>query len=409
MTPETTQKRPKRPWSRGDKLLVIVPVILAALACVLFFWLRALDNPPVASLPPPTTMPAVNACDYFLKAANAAVVTGSVGPNSQAVRLLHQGFRYPYQEPPYKAFMLPKMRAMTVLARQLGEQANADAGKGRWNASVNAGLDAVQMGVSMMHGAGSLGALRGSISQQRGSKPLWADVDHLTAPQAQAAARRLETITANRVSYLDVVTAAKEAAQRGLTKSMKQPNWRDQWATVNHSPLTAPRGWTSEALLATRLRITSKAHILTANATLMDAFISAARHPYAARPPAPPWPTDPVNRMMYLPNDDLWAITLAADTKNELLLTAFALRAYRLDHGAYPAALASLVPGYLKEVPADPFALSGSLHYKRVGTKYLLYSIGPDGKDGGGKPILNSPDNWVNRDSIGDIVAGVNI
>jgi len=411
MTPETAQKRPKRLWSRGDKLLIIVPAVLAALACGLFFWLRALDNPPVVSLPPPTVMPAVNARAYFLKAAAAAKQTGSVGPDSRAVRLLHQGFQYPYQEPPYNAFslLMPELRAMNVLARQLAEQAEADAGKGQWDASADAGMDAVQMGMSMMHGAGINGALRGSISQRLGSKPLWADVDHLTAPQARAAARRLERITADRVSYLDVLIVTKGAAQRGLIEEMKKPNWRDNWITTTPPVLKYPMGWRNHVMSTTRLRLSSKENILAANAHFMDALISAARHPYASRPPDTPLPEDPVNRLMYQPTDDLWAITLDTDTNNALLAAAFALRAYQLDHGAYPATLSVLVPGYLKAVPADPFALSGPFRYRRIGTKYLLYSIGPDGKDNGGKPILNNTNNWVNEDSEGDIVAGVNI
>ena len=67
-----------------------------------------------------------------------------------------------------------------------------------------------------------------------------------------------------------------------------------------------------------------------------------------------------------------------------------ALRAYRLEHGAYPATLAALTPAYLKQIPNDPFAASGPLHYKRQGSKYVLYSIGPDGKDDGGKPIFDA-------------------
>ena len=109
-----------------------------------------------------------------------------------------------------------------------------------------------------------------------------------------------------------------------------------------------------------------------------------------------------------------------ADTQNALLLTALALRAYKLDHGADPLTLSALVPGYLQAVPADPFALSGPLHYKHLGMKPLLYSVGPDGKDDGGKTIFDhtipAPTNAdgydrrhaVQENSVGDIVAGVN-
>ncbi len=112
---------------------------------------------------------------------------------------------------------------------------------------------------------------------------------------------------------------------------------------------------------------------------------------------------------------------MRADTENALLLTLLALRAYKLEHGIYPATLSALAPSYLKAVPNDPFALSGPLSYSRTASGFLLYSVGPDGKNDGGKPIFDptkpaptvagSLDQryQIQPESQGDIVAGVNI
>ena len=107
---------------------------------------------------------------------------------------------------------------------------------------------------------------------------------------------------------------------------------------------------------------------------------------------------------------------------DELLATMLALQAYRSDHGHYPKSLTSLIPAYLLRSPADPFSDGKSLTYKSTQVGYLLYSIGPDGKDNSGRPI----DNWAlslvggiantnakipgttGFDTSGDIVAGVN-
>lgn len=79
-----------------------------------------------------------------------------------------------------------------------------------------------------------------------------------------------------------------------------------------------------------------------------------------------------------LKSQDCWTMRV------ELNSLAFALAAYRADHGAYPEKLADLVPDYVEKLPADFF--SGSKpHYRREGTGYLLYSVGPNGKDDGGK------------------------
>jgi hypothetical protein len=68
----------------------------------------------------------------------------------------------------------------------------------------------------------------------------------------------------------------------------------------------------------------------------------------------------------------------------ELTKLAFALAAYRADNGSYPNKLAGLVPKYVAEVPKDLFSDS-DLHYQKEGGGYLLYSVGVNGRDDGGK------------------------
>ncbi len=68
----------------------------------------------------------------------------------------------------------------------------------------------------------------------------------------------------------------------------------------------------------------------------------------------------------------------------ELTKLAFTLAAYRADHGSYPAKLAGLAPKYVAEVPKDIF-IDAELRYKQEGDGYLLYSVGPNGKDDGAR------------------------
>jgi hypothetical protein len=69
----------------------------------------------------------------------------------------------------------------------------------------------------------------------------------------------------------------------------------------------------------------------------------------------------------------------------ELTKLAFALAEYHAVHGRYPAELADLVPKYVKTVSKDIFAADADLHYIVQGDGYLLYSVGVNGKDDGGK------------------------
>jgi len=73
-----------------------------------------------------------------------------------------------------------------------------------------------------------------------------------------------------------------------------------------------------------------------------------------------------------------------AAMRSEITDLGFALAAYRADHDAYPARLDDLVPAYVAEVPRDIFA-DASLRYKRRPGGYLLYSVGINGKDDGGR------------------------
>src|SRR5262249_15916117 len=69
---------------------------------------------------------------------------------------------------------------------------------------------------------------------------------------------------------------------------------------------------------------------------------------------------------------------------------AFALAAYKHDHGKYPKRSADLAPKYLPEVPLDLF--SGKAIIYQPGDKgYLLYSVGPNGKDDSGQTSEDDP------------------
>jgi len=67
------------------------------------------------------------------------------------------------------------------------------------------------------------------------------------------------------------------------------------------------------------------------------------------------------------------------------LMLVAALEAYRLEHETYPEKLHQLVGPYIRKVPTDPFTDGKSFVYSRKDARYLLYSIGPDMKDDGGK------------------------
>jgi hypothetical protein len=69
-----------------------------------------------------------------------------------------------------------------------------------------------------------------------------------------------------------------------------------------------------------------------------------------------------------------------------LIAAELALRSYRSENGHPPSRLDSLAGHYLRRVPRDTFS-ARPLVYHANGTNWLLYSVGPDGADDGGKPV----------------------
>jgi len=75
-----------------------------------------------------------------------------------------------------------------------------------------------------------------------------------------------------------------------------------------------------------------------------------------------------------------------AEARLRLLMTDLAIRQFQSERGVYPNRLVELVPQFLQAVPRDPFGTSGFI-YRLQTNGFLLYSVGPDGKDDGGTPM----------------------
>ena len=82
--------------------------------------------------------------------------------------------------------------------------------------------------------------------------------------------------------------------------------------------------------------------------------------------------------------------------QRRLAVVALALAAHKAERGSYPAALAALRPAYLKAVPSDLFS-EKPLRYSRVGEGFLLYSVGENMADDGGKDRAAGGDDIVVR------------
>ena len=76
------------------------------------------------------------------------------------------------------------------------------------------------------------------------------------------------------------------------------------------------------------------------------------------------------------------------EARRRMIRLAIALSAWQTEHGALPESLAELAPGYLEEIPADPFVGRPFL-YRRIGSDFVLRCVGEDGE-----PAEGFPDYW---------------
>jgi hypothetical protein len=72
------------------------------------------------------------------------------------------------------------------------------------------------------------------------------------------------------------------------------------------------------------------------------------------------------------------------DAKLAMLRTDLAIRCYGQTHGNWPEDLAALTPDHLATLPVDPYSQQ-PLVYRATGDDFVLYSVGSDGVDDGGK------------------------
>jgi hypothetical protein len=75
------------------------------------------------------------------------------------------------------------------------------------------------------------------------------------------------------------------------------------------------------------------------------------------------------------------------------------LRCYEYEQGHAPNDLDQLVPNYIQRVPSDPFS-DRPLIYRPQGTDWLVYSVGEDGVDDGGKRVGRSVSGTVMRGDL---------
>ena len=410
----------------GITVVVIGLVItVAALLCNAY---RVSNTVPVIKTPR-MTMPSPNAFDYFVKAGKQLDVPKDFDPrtcssieqaailkkNRTALETLRSGLGYSYMHPLKYGIdaTYPEYSQFRTIARLLAAESQTRAGVGDWARAIGICLDGMMMGEQSVHGGGLMGMYVGTSMQHICREEAWRAIDQLTPAQARYAIARLNAISLRHLPVHRTLQEEKLLGSLGLQDLLSGKCKDSEYKSLPELPNRIKR------------------KTLIRYGEFMDESIRTVRRPYADKPPIPEmercnnpllfaWegPVNVILTLWCLPCDGLWLSDLRCQTQNRLLQTSLALRAYRVEKGAYPDKLTDLVPTYLHSLPKDLFATRGTFGYRREGNRYVLWSVGPDSKNDQGKPISKGPighskapptDAFVSRaESKGDIVASIN-
>jgi len=417
----------------------------AALVVVGGLWWWRANAEPVLHIPP-VKIPVPNAYDFYSKAdkAHAALITATPGiaavdsatdgrfdpswtPQQLAVKyptaakvawvkkcapvlhLVRQAMRHEYQYPypnDREPFIVYRTAHYRTLARLLLIESRACAESGDLPRACQSALDIMRMGHQVQHGMPTYGGLIGFSMNSIGRAELQKMVPRLDARTARDTIAQLQKLEARRVSYAAMLTEEKYIGQLEMQQLMATRGWR-----ISFAGLKGVKGSWPEAL---RILGTSKRRAMKEHDAYMDAVIAQARLSYVAAMQTR-LPQEPINQIIGPIYDRTRWNVARHETHNRALMLQLALHAWKLERGSLPTALSDLTPQYLKAVPLDPYGGGEAFRYRRMGASYILYSVGPDSKDNGGKPITRVVKRgskmskfYTEPNSTGDFVVGVN-
>ncbi len=300
-------------------------------------------NPPVDGFVDATkiTDPKIRAQRYSL-----ARKTAWLKQNKQAFDLFDKAQQTPALAPPDRDLFatVPSQKLLRGLARRKLVQSNARWMRGDAEGALQSGLEIVKMGHQMRRGGDLLAVFNGRVAGAIGRLGMHDVVERVSATKAKAAARELELLLDMRWNLDQSLTEEKYSAQSELLQFFKTKSWRSVLPIWGRAPLNSVVG----------AHFISKQRLLDDTGTLFDQHIAAARTPYTqaqTKKIVPPNPYLGLHEVVLEGHRFSDARDLVGD---QALMLRLALRAYRLENGAYPLDLQTLTPRYLKAIPADP-------------------------------------------------------
>ncbi len=262
-------------------------------------------------------------------------------------------------------------------------------------------LDAMELGAVVGHGM-LISMFVDTAVEFIGLNKIDKVASHLDATQCRAAIARLANIEAHRTTLTETLRHEQKYDLNQSLQTLGTPKDLD-------SLKPSEDGTFPTAQDIAQFKALTPAKITENSARLFDAVVQSTQLPYS-KAVATQLPTDldPWTQLLVeVLKDARYRFSYEGlVTQNRLLRAALELRAQKLETGKYPESFIA---------PTDPFApATQSLIYQKTTQDYLLYSVGPDGKDDGGAEIqtletneeagIKTVSDHLKPESTGDIV-----
>lgn len=304
------------------------------------------------------------------------------------------------------------------LAKYVSVECEVLAAQGKPDKAINRAFDIWQMGDQSRQDAPLIVALNAFAVEAVARRALDGEIAHLNGPQARLLARRLEDMLSRRVSRREVLQGERNVMLLQVKRRMETAI-RDEKREKEIEAASA-RGETNfyfDGKPAPELRgpiINWKVRRLSDGfARGMDALLANADAPWSKHQTTLPSDLDETTTKLIGVLDKSSFHFARSDALAQITLARLALHAYRKDKGSYPPTFSALISDYLTKSPTDVFADGRELRYKRSGSRYTLWSVGPDARDDQARAAVNpnarTPQGryLVAADASGDIVANI--
>lgn len=296
------------------------------------------------------------------------------------------------------------------MARQLYQEAAVAAADSDAMGAAQSDLTTLQLGAQTSRGS-IIQELVGVAISAIARKSFAQHAALLNAAQSREVAQQWQQISDTMPTYAEVLRGEEKSQLVFMRQNMGDFNDPKQRAQVQ-AELDKGKLDEDQAKMARQMLALSPAEIEADFHTIFDKSVERAGTPYFVAIKAVPIKggnsvTDITADML---NGPALRFSVERDIiANRLIVATLKLHATKLESGAYPQTF---------DAGVDSFSPTlAPLIYKRAGDSYVLYSVGPDGKDDNGAEIqtlttnketgVKSVTDRLTPDSTGDIVAPV--